>query len=105
MPSVYSQDDKWFGAVAEVSVHLKQSIEHFAAVRECQLADDQREALHAISHNIGRILSGGHAQPDDWLAISACACFVADRLKTAACNDPPTPRGGGQNRGPGGLYI
>lgn len=70
-----------FAGHAEISQRLKGMIQHFAAVRACDLAPDQSEALNMIAHKIARILNGDPDYVDSWVDIAGYAKLVADRLE------------------------
>jgi len=69
---------------AEISQHLKATIENYAVKRNCDLDPDQSEALGMICHKIARILNGDPNYADSWIDIAGYAKLVADRLEGLA---------------------
>jgi len=70
-----------FDGHAEIAQRLKGVIQHFEAVRACDLQSDQREALEMIMHKVARILNGDPNYIDNWVDIAGYATLVADRLE------------------------
>ena len=70
-----------FSGHAEISQHLKKSIQTFLVEREQQLAPDQQEALDMICHKIARIINGDPDYADSWVDVAGYSQLVADRLE------------------------
>lgn len=69
-----------FTGHAEITMQLKTVIAVGLMQRQKNLAADQMEALHMISHKIGRIINGNADNVDSWADIAGYAKLVADRL-------------------------
>ena len=68
-----------FKGHADITMRLKRQM---AQSRQWDsLDDDMVEALHMISHKIGRILNGDPHYADSWVDIAGYAQLVADRLQ------------------------
>lgn len=70
-----------FAGHAQISMALKTLIADFIEQRNCDLADDQLEALEMICHKIARIINGDPNYADSWVDIAGYSKLVADRLE------------------------
>ena len=70
-----------FQGHSEIAQQLKAIIRGYEAVRGCDLAPDQREALEMIAHKIARILNGDPDYADSWVDIAGYAQLIANRLE------------------------
>lgn len=73
-----------FAGHAQISMALKTMIAGFVEQRNCDLADDQLEALEMICHKIARIINGDPNYADSWVDIAGYAKLVSDRLDEQA---------------------
>lgn len=70
-----------FRGQAEISQTLKSVIIDFAAERNANLDNPQREALEMICHKIARIINGDPNHHDSWHDIAGYAQLVADQIR------------------------